>query len=118
MNTNWKQVEKEFDEKYPLGTLPEQKDILFLLQTFAKMANPPKTMTEVIIAEQEGNRQRAIREDIKFFFRQKFLELLPEERTREDTIPDIANNPRFIEAVEQQNMGFNACLKEIKEKLK
>jgi len=32
------------------------------------------------------------------------------KRTRENTIPSIANNPRFIETVEQQNIGWNAAI--------
>ncbi len=72
----WNQIEKEFDQSFSLGSLPEQKDILSLLETFGKMTNPPKTMTEIMIAEGEYNRQKMIREYIKIFFHQKFQEAI------------------------------------------
>ena len=63
-------------------------------------------------------------EEIKSFIHTQLLSLieeiekgLPEEQTRENTIPSIANNPRFIETMEQQNLGFNACLAQVKELL-
>ena len=44
-----------------------------------------------------------------------FKEIVPKERTRKETIPAIANNPRFIEIVEQQNIGFNSAVKQYRE---
>lgn len=40
------------------------------------------------------------------------------KRTREKTIPIIAKNPRFIETVEQQNIGYNSAFIELVKILK
>ncbi len=51
--------------------------------------------------------------------KQEFLKkILPEIRTDKETIPEIANNPRFIETIQQQNIGFNACRSAILENAK
>mgnify|MGYP001611458476 FL=1 len=97
-----KELEKEFDEiQFARVPTEEQEPFFWRWRKEAK---------DILLSFISGQMKRSYNLALD-----NALEALPKERLDKDTIPKIANNPRFIETVQHQNIGFNAAIKESRE---